>query len=60
MVLEEDILRDRKDALHVNYLSSGMDCGVRAAAVDSSNPRNTIDRRSRRGMRRVVIYLPSP
>jgi hypothetical protein len=34
-VWEEDILLDRKDASHVRYLSSGMDCGARAAAVDS-------------------------
>jgi hypothetical protein len=32
---EEDILLDRKGARHVLYLSSGMDYGVHAAAVDS-------------------------
>ena len=34
-VWEEDILLDKKDARHVRYLSSGMDCGVHAAAVGS-------------------------
>ncbi len=32
---EEDILSDRKGALHVLYLSSGMDCGVHAAVLGS-------------------------
>jgi hypothetical protein len=32
---EEDILSDRKGALHVDYLSSGMDCGVHAAVLGS-------------------------
>ena len=35
IVPEEDILQEGKGVLHVNYLSSGMDCGVHAAAVDS-------------------------
>lgn len=34
IVLEEDILSDRKGARHVDYLSSGMGYGVPAAAVD--------------------------
>ena len=32
---EEDIGLDRKDARHVDYLSSGMDCGVHAAVLGS-------------------------
>jgi hypothetical protein len=35
MVLEEDVLLDRKGARCVSYLSSGRDCGVHAAAVSS-------------------------
>jgi hypothetical protein len=33
MVLEEDILQDRKDVRYVSCLSSGMEYGVHAAAV---------------------------
>jgi hypothetical protein len=33
VVLEEDILMDRKDARCVGYLSSGMGYGVHAAAA---------------------------
>jgi len=32
---EEDILLDRKDARHVDYLSTGMDCGVHAVVAGS-------------------------
>ena len=34
MVLEEDILMDRKGALCVRYFSYGMECGVHAVAAD--------------------------
>ncbi len=33
MLLKGDIPPDKKDARHVDYLSSGMDCGVNAVTV---------------------------
>jgi hypothetical protein len=41
MVLEEDILLDRKGAQCVRHLSSGTACGVHAVAADSGQSLGT-------------------
>jgi hypothetical protein len=42
MVLEKDILLDRKDARSVRYLSGGKEWGVRAVAADSGQSPRTL------------------
>jgi hypothetical protein len=41
MVVEDDILLDRKGVQYVSYLSSGMDYGVPAAVVGSGQTQRT-------------------
>ncbi len=57
-VEKEDILLDRKDARYVRYLSSGMDCGVHAAAVGSGQILGTQKTEEEWEVRRLLsIYL---
>ena len=56
MVLEEDILPDRKGVLCVRYLSSGTDYGARAVAVDSGQSLGTLQtEKGLRWIRRIFL-----
>jgi hypothetical protein len=55
MVLEEDVLLDRKGARCVSYLSSGRDCGVQAAAVRSGQTLGT--QQTEEGLQCICLTL---
>ena len=58
MVLEKDILLDRKDARSVRYLSGGKECAVHAVAADSGqSPRTLLIEKGLLGWV-CLIFLP--